>query len=131
MKLNPDFNIQVDTLHIPRNLVQNKVLKDTSIDKTLKKRRDELLRGMGFSVELEWVSKHCNAVANSFATWVVISNLQRKVGLICLVFYLRRSSMQWAILSGRKKGFLSFLMRRHIEFGIRMLDFQNVFKIFC
>ena len=68
MKLNPNFNIQVDTLHIPQNLVQNKVLKDTSIDKTLKKRRDELLRGMGFSVELEWVSKHCNAVANSFAT---------------------------------------------------------------
>jgi len=105
---NPDFHIQVDTLHTPQNLVQNKVLKHTSIDKTLKKIRDELLEGKSFSVELEWVSRHCNAVANSFATWVVISNLQRKVGLICLVLYLRRSSMQWTILSGREKGFLSF-----------------------
>jgi len=142
------FHIQVDTLHIPRNLVQNKALKDTSIhiprnlvqnkalkdtsiDKTLKKIRDELLEGKGFSVELEWVSRHCNAVENSFATWVVISNLQMKVGLICLVFYLRRSSMQWTILSGWEKDFLSFLMRRHIGFGIRMLDFQKVLEIFC
>ena len=46
------------TLHIPRNLVQNKVLKDTSFDKTLKKIRDELLEGKGFSVELEWVRRH-------------------------------------------------------------------------
>ncbi|KAF3960475.1 hypothetical protein CMV_014814 [Castanea mollissima] len=62
-----DFHIQVDTLHIPQNLAQDKVLKDTPIDKTLKKIRDELLEGKGFSVELDWVSRHCNAVANSFA----------------------------------------------------------------
>ncbi|KAL0004001.1 hypothetical protein SO802_011562, partial [Lithocarpus litseifolius] len=51
----------VDALHTSRNLVQNKVLKDTSIDKTLKKIRDELLEGKGFSVKfntLESIQVH-------------------------------------------------------------------------
>ncbi|KAF3960474.1 hypothetical protein CMV_014813 [Castanea mollissima] len=38
-------------------------LKDFHIQKI----RDELLEGKSFSVELDWVSRHCNAVANSFA----------------------------------------------------------------
>ena len=63
-----DFHIQLDTLHILQNLGPNKVSKDTEIDKTLKKLRDDLLEGKGYNVELEWSSKHCNIVANSFAT---------------------------------------------------------------
>ena len=29
------------------------------------------------------------------------------------------------------EGFFEFLMRRHVGFGIRMLDFQKVLEIFC
>ena len=48
-----DFHIQLDTLHIPQNLVPNKVLKDIEIDKTVKKLRDDLGEGKSYSVELE------------------------------------------------------------------------------
>ena len=98
-------------------------MKDIEIYKTLKKLRDELLEGKGYSVGLEWISKHCNMVANSFATMSCDIQLVKEGGVKLFGFLPENEFYKIEFLSGREKDFQSFLMRRCILFGIKILDF--------
>ena len=88
-----DFHIQLDKLYILQNLGPNKVLKDTKINKTLKKLRDEILEVKGYSVGLEWISKHGNTMSNSSVTMGCDIQLAKESG-VKLIFYMRRSSIK-------------------------------------
>ncbi|XP_075656766.1 uncharacterized protein LOC142626924 isoform X2 [Castanea sativa] len=123
-----DFYIQVDTLHIPQNLAQDKVFKDTPIDKTLKKIRDELLEGKGFSVELDWVSRHCNAVANSFAAIGSDVQFAKEGGADLSGFLLEKEFYAMNYPKWKGEGFFEFFDEESYQIWDKDIGFPKGFK---
>ena len=103
-------------------------MKDIEIDKTLKKLRDELLEGKGYSVGFEWISKHCNMVANSFATMSCDIQLAKEGGVKLFGFLPENEFYKIEYLKWKGEGFSEFFDEEVYLVWDKNTRFLNCFK---
>lgn len=116
------------SLYIPQKLVPNKVLKDTEIDKTLKKLWDELLEGKGYSARFEWISKHCNMVVNLFSTMGCDIQLAKESGVKLFGFLPENEFYKINYLKWKGEGFSKFFDEETYLVWDKNTGFLNSFR---
>ena len=123
-----DFHIQLDKLYILQNLGPNKVLKDTKINKTLKKLRDELLEVKGCSVGLEWISKHGNTMSDSSVTMGCDIQLAKESGVKLFGFLPENEFYKIDYLKWKGEGFSEFFDEEMYRIWNKNTGFLNGFR---